>query len=111
MDISRQIEQGICIVNIDIDRLDASNADDFKQEMKAIIEQSKDFIFDLRSLDFIDSTGLGAILTCLRRVTQKSGELKVCNVHKTILTLFELVRFHRIVEIHETVEDALSSYK
>jgi anti-sigma B factor antagonist len=64
-------------------------------------------VFDLRELRFVDSSGLGAILSCLRQLNAKGGDLKLCEMTKPVRALFELVRMHKIFDIYVTKEQAL----
>ena len=67
-------------------------------------------VFDMNALRFVDSSGLGALLSCLRQVHSSGGDLKLCEMAKTVRALFELVRMHRIFEIYSSREEALRSY-
>ena len=62
--------------------------------------RARKVVFDLRELRFVDSSGLGAILSCLRQLNGKGGELKLCGMTKPVRALFELVRMHKIFDIY-----------
>ena len=68
-------------------------------------------IFDLAELRFVDSSGLGAILSSLRQLNANGGDLKLCGMSKPVRALFELVRMHKIFEIHETRDDAIRAFQ
>jgi anti-sigma B factor antagonist len=68
-------------------------------------------LFDLEKLKFVDSSGLGALLSCLRQVTAVKGELKLCGMAKPVHALFELVRMHRVFDILITRDEALRSFE
>ena len=46
------------------EQLDASNAKEFKRDIAPLLEPCRKVVFDLRELRFVDSSGLGAILSC-----------------------------------------------
>ena len=87
--------------------LDARAAGEFRKEMTPVIEDGVEVILDMGPVQFLDSSGLGAILSVLRKVRARNGELRICNASKPVRTLFELVRFHRIVDILNTREEAI----
>ncbi|MBI3736649.1 STAS domain-containing protein, partial [Candidatus Sumerlaeota bacterium] len=58
----------------------------------------------------LDSSGLGAILSCLRKLNSVGGDLKLCAMSKPVHTLFELVRMHKIFEIFPTRDEAVRSF-
>jgi anti-sigma B factor antagonist len=68
-------------------------------------------ILNLGQVQFIDSTGCGAILAFLRQLTPVGGDLKLCEVSKPVRSLFELVRMHRILDIYNTCDEAAKSFK
>ena len=53
--------------------LDASNAKEFKHNMTPILKTSAKVVCDLSQLEFVDSSGLGAIVSCLRQLKAAGG--------------------------------------
>src|SRR5579863_1654591 len=84
--------------------LDASNSKVFKAEVAPLLAPRAKLIFDMHQLRFVDSSGLGAILSCLRQLNGVGGDLKLCAMTKPVRALFELVRMHRVFEIFNTRE-------
>jgi len=68
-------------------------------------------VFDLSQLRFIDSSGLGAFLSCLRQLSTKGGELKLCGLSNQVYQTFELVRMHRIFDIYSTKSEAVQAFQ
>ena len=99
----------ITVVVLPGDQLDAGNAKEFKRDIAAVLEPCCKVVFDLRQLRFVDSSGLGAILSCLRQLNAKGGELKLCEMTKPVRALFELVRMHKIFDIYGTKAEALQA--
>jgi anti-sigma B factor antagonist len=99
MKLSTEDVGQVTVVVLDIDILDAGNAKEFKADMSPILEKSSKVVFDMSSVNFLDSSGCGALLSCLRQVNTAGGR-----------TLFELIRMHRIVEMYDTKEAALASF-
>lgn len=98
------------VVIPEITTLTASNAKEFKADLEANLEDTKAMVVDLATVTFIDSSGLGVLLFALKRLNQKGGELKICNVTKPVRVLFELVRLHQIMEVYNSREEALASF-
>jgi anti-sigma B factor antagonist len=95
------------IVVLHGDSLDAGNVADFKREMAPLVEGSVKMVMDLSAVFFVDSSGLGGILSCLRQISGQNGALVLCSMTKPVRTLFELVRMHRLFDIVNTREEAL----
>jgi len=96
----------ITIVELQGEQLDASNAKEFKHEIAPVIEANPRMVLDLGRLRFVDSSGLGAILSCLRQLNAAGGDLKLCGLSKPVRALFELVRMHKIFDIYGTRDEA-----
>ncbi len=100
----------IAVTQLSGEALDASNAKELKTQVAPLIVPGAKVILDLSSLKFVDSSGLGAILSCLRQLNAVGGDLKLCGMIKPVRALFELVRMHRVFEIFNTREEALRSF-
>jgi len=101
----------IAVATLPMDELDASNAGEFKRDIAPVLQANTKLVLDLSRLRFVDSSGLGAMLSCLRQLTAKSGDLKLCGMSKQVRALFELVRMHRIFDIYGTKEEAVKAFQ
>jgi anti-sigma B factor antagonist len=100
----------VAVVAMPVAELDAANTAEFKRDMAPVLEAHDKIVLDLTRLRFIDSAGLGAFLSCLRKLTEKRGDLKLCAVSKQVRTAFALVRMHRILDIYDTREEATRAF-
>ena len=110
MELKTEQVNGVSVVTVPCDTLDASNAGEFKTAAEPLIEDRAKIVFDLSRLQFVDSSGCGALLSCLRKVTGSGGDMKLCGVQKPVRVLFELVRMHRIMDVYNTRDEALAAY-
>ena len=101
----------VASVALPMEELDASNAAEFKRDMSPLLETNARLVLDLSLLRFVDSSGLGAFISCLRRLNAKGGDLKLCGMSKQVRAVFELVRMHRVFDILGSKEDALREFK
>ena len=100
----------VAIVTIPEETLDAGNAQEFKKSVGPALAANDKVVFDLSRLLFVDSSGLGVILSALRTLNSRGGDLKLCGLTQQVRVLFELVRMHRIFEIFDTREEALRAF-
>lgn len=110
MNIVVQNSGDVAVVELLIEELDASNAADLKRDMAPVLDAHTKVTLDLARLRFLDSSGLGAFLSCLRKLNAKGGDLKLFHMTKAVRSVFELVRMHRIFEICNSQEDALRAF-
>ncbi|MFZ2736724.1 MAG: STAS domain-containing protein [Burkholderiaceae bacterium] len=97
------------IVTVDDENLDAGNAREFKIQIQQQLDQHQLAILDMSTLNFVDSSGLGALLSCLRSMNNKQGQFKLIGLSRPVRALFELVRMQRIFSIYNNREEALAS--
>jgi anti-sigma B factor antagonist len=110
MEIAVDKIETVAVATVPVDELDASNAGEFKRDMAPVLQANTRLVLDLSRLRFVDSSGLGAMLSCLRQLSAKSGDLKLCGMSKQVRALFELVRMHRIFDIYSTKEEAVHAF-
>ena len=109
LDIEHIQDGAGAIVTIRCENLDAGNIKAFKDGLMPILENHGAVLLDMHQLSFVDSSGLGALLSCLRTMNNKSGQLKLFAMAKPVQALFELVRMHRIFAIYNNRDEALAA--
>lgn len=100
----------VTVVVLPGETLDANNSKEFRASLDPVLNENEKVLFDMGDMRFVDSSGCGALLSCLRTLSTRGGDLKLCNVSKPLRSLFELIRMHRIVDIFNTREEALRSF-
>lgn len=110
MEIAVDHRGDVAVVVLPVEELDASNAGEFKRDIAPVLAANTKLVFDLSRLRFVDSSGLGAFLSCLRHVNAKGGDVKLCGLSKPVRTVFELVRLHRIFDMLGTPEEAVRAF-
>jgi anti-sigma B factor antagonist len=111
MDVTIEQIAGVTVVVLPGKDLDAGNAGEFKSAIAPVLKAHSKMVFDLSQLRFIDSSGLGAFLSCLRQLSTKGGELKLCGLSNQVYQTFELVRMHRIFDIYGTKSEAVQAFQ
>lgn len=106
------IEQGeIVKIEIQEERMDAHNSGDLKEQMLQLFDEGKcNLIIDLSEVRFVDSSGLGALVSGFKNASAREGSLKLCSLQPQVRSMFELTRLHRVFEIFSSIEEALESY-
>lgn len=100
----------VAVVTLTGDVLDANNVSDFKTQMTEILQAEHRVVFNMSQVQFMDSSGIGSILSCLRTLNAEGGELKICLLTKPVHALFELVRMHKIFDIFNSPDEAINSF-
>lgn len=106
IEVSR--EGDIAVIKPQLKRIDASVALSFKEAVLKVVESGeKAVVLDLELVQFMDSSGLGAIVSVLKALGTR-GLLAVCNVKGAVLSLFKLTRMDKVFLIAETPSDAIA---
>ncbi len=89
-------------------QVDADSAPSLKALLKQLVDEgARLLIVDLDQVDFIDSSGLSALVSGLKAVRQRGGTLNLCRAHTQALTSLRLTMLDRVFSIYPTVEEAL----
>ena len=74
-------------------------------------KETKNFVFDFTELNFIDSAGLGGVISCLKATAEENGDIRICNLSSKVRMVFEITRAHRVFDIFDDLKTAISSYQ
>ncbi len=100
------------IVVIEISgRLNAVNVHLLQNKFQEFCPEENSFVFDLASLEYLDSTGLGGVVACLKTATDNDGDVKIACLQNKTKMVFEITRAYKIFDIFEDVDSALAAFK
>jgi anti-sigma B factor antagonist len=98
---------GVTVVRVD-GQLIVGN----RQELKALIQDALEqgdrrFVIDCANTGYIDSSGLGALVTISKKVRESGGELRLAALNDDLRSLFELTKLDVLFRIAPTVDAAI----
>ena len=95
------------IVTTDMPRIDAGLAIEFKDDMRAACEGGPArVVLDLTSVDFLDSSGLGAVVAAMKLLAPEQ-KLELAGLSPTVEKVFRLTRMDSVFTIHENADAAI----
>ena len=110
MKTGTKAEKTICCLKLK-GKMDASTFPNIKKKINALIEEGHIFlILDLNEVYFIDSSGLGCLVACLRKITEKGGDIKLCGIQDPVRLVIELTQLHKFFDIFDDVPSAKTSF-
>lgn len=107
---TRALENNITIIEYLDENVDASNVHLFRENMKKLMQDTTNVIFNMSHINFIDSSGLGVLIACLRESNGNGGDFRLCSLTKSVSALMELMRLHRVFSILESEDLAINSF-
>jgi anti-sigma B factor antagonist len=82
----------------------------FKERLKSLIADGADrVVVDFGNVGFMDSQGLGALISCLKALKQGQGRIVLANLSEPVDSVLQVTRLRRVFEVRPTVEDAVAS--
>ena len=98
--IDSKIEDGTLHLVVKTVRLDAASSREFKKESEAHFRDPVERVtVDLGSVEFIDSSGVGALLGIYKRLPRERPVVKLLHATPPVQAVIELLRLHRIFEL------------
>ena len=111
MNLICEKKDAVTVIFVKEERLDAHNSGELKSELAGLFDRNeKNVLVDLREVRFIDSSGLGALVSGFKNAISHHGSLKLSGLQPLVKSMFELTRLHRVFEIFGTAEEALETY-
>ena len=92
--------------------LDADSVPAFKKVTAELVNSgSIHLVVDCSALTFVDSMGLGALISLLRRARSQNGDVKVSGLNDDVKTIFEITRLHRLFDVCKDAQAACKHFK
>lgn len=92
--------------------IDLYNAPEIKDTIQKLIDAQKyNIIINLEKVSYIDSSGIGALISSLSNLKKYQGGLKIINVYASVKKVFELTKLTSFFEIYDTEEEALAKFR
>lgn len=64
-------------------------------------------VVSLADVDFMDSSGMGLLISLLKRVGERDGDVRLAGIRKGVRMVFEITRTYKVFDIFESVEEAI----
>ncbi|MCU0609244.1 MAG: STAS domain-containing protein [Chitinispirillaceae bacterium] len=92
--------------------LDATNVETVLEKIVGLFNAGKvHLVSDFKKLRYVNSTGLGILLHLSKSAREKSGSFKMANVNENVFEIIEIIGATSLLEIYDSVEEAVASLK
>jgi anti-sigma B factor antagonist len=106
LDVATENRGSACTLTL-TGEVDVYTSPELKKRMLAVIDGGcVNIVVDLEGLDFIDSSGLGVLVSTLRRVKEQGGTLRLVCSKEGILKVFRITGLDKVFPVVATVEEA-----
>lgn len=91
-------------------RIDATNGYDFRAQVQELLTAGHShLILNLALVTFIDSNGLGTLISTSKTLKGRQGSIAICRVADPVASLFKMTGIDRLISIYPTEEEALQA--
>jgi anti-anti-sigma factor len=100
------------VIVVDVEgQLIVGNRQELKQKVLDELERGgRKFLIDFSQTGYIDSSGLGVLVSLSKKIREQGGELRLANLNDDLKTLFELTKLDTLFQIADTRDRALQSF-
>ncbi|GGL97718.1 STAS domain-containing protein [Pseudooceanicola nanhaiensis] len=110
MELDAREVAGVTVISVHAERIDAAAAIRFKDAMRAAIPGGpRRIVLDLGAVDFIDSSGLGAIVSVMKGLAE-GQRLDLAALQPKVDKVFRLTRMDSVFAIHADLDRALGHH-
>lgn len=107
---TRQAENGVTVV-APTGRLDVAGAPALKDAINEVVKNGPPrVVIDMEGVSFVDSTGLGSVISALKQIRGSQGELRLAAPNQQVRVVLELTTLDRVFPYYATVEEALAGF-
>lgn len=110
MALSTTTQGEVTVVRVD-DQLTVGNRQHLKEVVQGAVESGgRKFVLDCAATSYIDSSGLGALVTISKRVREAGGQIRLAALNEDLRSLFELTKLDTLFAIYPDLGQALDGY-
>lgn len=100
-------QSGVTVVDVD-GQLIVGNRQELKQKVLEELEVgNRKFVIDFANTGYIDSSGLGVLVSLSKKIREQGGELRLAGLNEDLRTLFELTKLDTLFMIADSRDQAL----
>ena len=110
MKIKQNPTDNVMILELSGKIMGGPDFDKFKEEIAKVVEGGyRKVILDMSGVPWINSTGLGILITGYHSIKAAEGSMMICSVKERVLSIFYISQLENIFDVYETREEALKS--
>ena len=92
--------------------IDTTTSSELERSLDSLLKQGRFFIIvDLGNVDYISSAGWGIFISEIKSIRENGGDLKLVRMVPDVYEIFELLEFHHILDVYDTVDEAVNKFE
>ncbi|WP_320175864.1 STAS domain-containing protein [Maridesulfovibrio sp.] len=107
----KQIDE-VTVVKIESTELNHVVSHDFQRQIQPIFEEKQfNVALDMDSVDFMDSMGIGTLITLRNKLMKEKGNIAMFNISERVKKIIDIAALHKVFDLFDTEEDAVNGLK
>lgn len=92
--------------------IDTTTSSEVERALNNLLKQGRfQIIINLEAVDYISSAGWGIFISEIKAIRENNGDLKLVQMIPDVYEIFELLEFHHILDVYDTVEEAVAKFE
>ncbi|MGC9375039.1 MAG: STAS domain-containing protein [Bacteroidales bacterium] len=111
--LKNETKNGVEILSFDnMNKLNILIAQTLKEEVaQYLTKPNTKLILNLEGIEYVDSSGFGALLSILRNAKNNDSQFKICNISSDVMDLIKLLQLHNVFDICDNIDECLNSFE
>lgn len=111
MKYSESEKNGVMILHLKGDLLGGSDIAEFKEKLKLLLDAGKKHVLiDMSDVTYVNSSGIGMLISGMTTVVQAGGKFKICGIEKNIKNVFVITNLIKVFETFNTIDEAVATF-
>ena len=112
MTIKEKIHGDVVVLSLRGNLMGEPDTTDVRDKIYGLLQDGfVKIVLDLGKVKWVNSTGLGTLISAMTSVKTKNGELRLANVTEKVESLFVITQLIKVFKTYETVDRAVASFK
>jgi len=108
--VKTDMQGDVAVVHVSGKLMGGPESENLRNEVKTLLEDGvRKFVINLKGVPWINSTGLGALMSVYTSVQRAEGALALCHVSDRIQSLFMITKLLTIFDTHPSEKEAIES--
>lgn len=92
--------------------IDTTTSSELERALDSLLKQGRFFlVVDLGNVDYISSAGWGIFISEIKSIRENGGDLKLVRMVPDVYEIFELLEFHHILDVYDSVDEAINKFE
>lgn len=112
MAVKEKIQGDVAVLQISGKLMGGDETKEVHEKVKSLLgDEIKKIVIDVSNVKWLNSSGLGMLISCLTSVTNAQGQLKIAGATEKINSLLMITKLITVFDTYETVDRAVATFK